>query len=80
MIQPKGASVTWLAGLYRMEDGLPVFTVLTREPPEELRHIQDRMPLILPKEKIDDWIRPDTKPEELLRYAVTELHAEKACL
>lgn len=80
MIQPKGASVTWLAGLYRMEDGLPVFTVLTREPPEELRHIHDRMPLILPKEKIDDWIRPDTKPEELLRYVVTELHAEKACL
>ncbi len=30
MIQPSGSSMTWLAGLYRLEDGLPVFTVLTK--------------------------------------------------
>ena len=29
MIQPRGSSMTWLAGLYRIEDGLPVFAVLT---------------------------------------------------
>ena len=29
VIQPKGSSVTWLCGLYRIEEGLPVFVVLS---------------------------------------------------
>lgn len=78
MIQPRGSSMTWLAGLYRIEDGFPVFTVLTKEPTEELRRIHDRMPLIFPKDLIDDWIRPDTNPKDLLQYAVSDLVAEKA--
>ncbi len=61
-----------------MEDGFPVFAVLTREPTQYLRQIHDRMPLILPKNMIQEWIRPDNKPEELLEYAVTDLVAEKA--
>ncbi len=77
MIQPKGSAMTWLCGLYRIEEGLPVFVVLTREPGEEIRFIHDRMPLILPERYIDDWIRPDTKPEELLGEALTEMIFEK---
>ena len=77
MIQPSGSSITWLAGLYRMEDGFPVFAVLTREPTDELRRIHDRMPLIMPKDLIDDWINPEAKAEELVRYAITEMMAEK---
>jgi len=77
MFQPKGASVTYLAGLYRMEEGLPVFTVLTRDPTPELARIHDRMPLIFPKELIKEWIRPETKPEEILPYALTDMMMEK---
>ena len=66
MIQPKGSSMTWLAGLYRIEDGLPVFTVLTKEPTEDLRRIHDRMPLILPEDRIDEWINPLTNPKDIL--------------
>ena len=46
LIQPKGSAMTWLCGLYRIEDGLPVFVILTREPGEEIRFIHDRMPQI----------------------------------
>ena len=77
MIQPKNSTMTWLCGLYRIENELPVFTVLTREPTEELRRIHDRIPLILPKDLIEDWIRPDTKPEDLLPYALTDMVFEK---
>jgi putative SOS response-associated peptidase YedK len=70
--------VTWLCGLYRIEDTFPVFTVLTREPSEELSRIHDRMPLIMPKERIDEWISPDSKPEDLLSYALTDMIMEKA--
>ena len=78
MIQPMGSSMTWLAGLYRMEDGLPVFAVLTKEPTKGLSLIHDRMPLILPKNLIDAWINPDSRPEDLLRYALSEMVLEKA--
>ena len=78
MIQPRGSTTTWLAGLYRIEDGLPAFTVLTKEPTEELRRIHDRMPLIFPKDLIDDWIRPGTKPEDIVPYAINDMIAEKA--
>ncbi len=77
-IQPAGADVTWLCGLYRMEEGLPVFTVLTREPSEELRKIHDRMPVILPGESVAEWIRPDADPAEILRLARTDVIMEKA--
>lgn len=78
MIQPKCSSMTWLCGLYRIEEGLPVFVVLTREPGEEIRFIHDRMPLILPEKCIDNWIRPGSRPEDLLSEALTDMVFEKA--
>ena len=76
-IHPKEAAMTWLCGLYRIENGLPVFVVLTREPGEKLRFLHDRMPLIMPEEMVPEWIRPDRRPEELLTCALTEMSFEK---
>ena len=77
MIQPAGDTMTWLCGLYRIENNFPVFVVLTREPGGQIRFIHDRMPLILPGELVNDWIRPDTKPENLLGNALTDMVFEK---
>ncbi len=70
--------MTWLCGLYRIEEGLPVFVVLTREPGESIRFIHDRMPLILPEHLIDAWIMPDGRPEELLSQTLTDMVFEKS--
>jgi putative SOS response-associated peptidase YedK len=78
MLQPRGSSVTWLCGLYRIEEGLPVFVVLTREPGEEIRFLHDRMPLILPQDLVGEWIRPGANPEELVQEALTDMMFEKA--
>ena len=78
LIQPKGDHVTWLCGLYRFEDGLPHFVVLTRPPSEEISFIHDRMPLMLREKDVDEWISPDAKPDEIAYRAVTDLHYEKA--
>lgn len=72
-IQPAGAEVTWLAGLYRMEDGLPHFVVLTREPSPDVAFIHDRMPLILPEDLINYWIRPNENADALLTHALDEM-------
>lgn len=76
-IRPRGQEVTWLCGLYRIEEGLPVFVVLTRESGEEISFIHDRMPLILPGELVGDWIRPDADPSSLLERALTDMIFEK---
>ena len=73
LIQPAGASITYLCGLYRLEDELPVFTVLTREPGEELKGIHDRMPLILAEDMVGDWINVDADPKELLPLSLTDM-------
>lgn len=82
MIQPVGARITFLAGLYRMEEhgGLtfPVFTVLTKEPTEELSRIHNRMPVILPEEVIEEWIHPDGKPECVMDKALGEMMIDRA--
>ncbi len=66
-IRPENQSMLWLAGLYRIEDGLPHFTVLTREPAEEIRWIHNRMPVILSPAQLRDWIRPGADPAAVLR-------------
>ena len=68
------ASLTWLCGLYRIENGLPVFVILTREPGPELSRIHDRMPLILPGEDAYEWIRPEADPQDFLSRSLTKMH------
>lgn len=82
MIQPKDCAVTYLAGLYRIEEQrgirLPVFTALTREPGEGIRFIHDRMPVILPKKMVKPWMAPEGKPEEIVKSSLTDMYYEKA--
>jgi len=72
-IQPRAEQVTWLCGLYRMEDGFPHFVVLTREPGEGIAFLHDRMPLILPEADVDRWIDPYANPHILLDSALTDM-------
>ena len=41
-IRPGGASVMYMAGIYRLENDMPVFTILTREPAAAISFIHDR--------------------------------------
>ncbi len=81
-IQSKNATVTWLAGIYRIEEnnGLryPAFTILTRAAAGEMTSIHDRMPIIFRKEQIPDWLAPGIDPVQTIRRATTELVVEKA--
>ena len=76
-IQPKGSDMTWLCGLYRMEDNYPHFVILTREPGESISFIHDRMPVILPEEAVGKWIDPNLNPHMLLSSALTDMAFEK---
>lgn len=78
LIQPKGTTVAWMCGLYRIEDGLPAFVILTREADESVRFIHDRMPMMLPEEKVGEWIRPDVNADTLVAFVQNDMVFEKA--
>ena len=48
-IKPSGTNVVYMADIYRMEDGRPAFTILTRAVSPAIAFIHDRMPVILPE-------------------------------
>ena len=53
-IAPSGSEGFLLAGIYRMEQGRPVFSILTKDPVESIAFIHNRMPVILPNEAMSD--------------------------
>ena len=77
-IQPTGSTVTWLGGLYRMEEGFPRFVVLTRPPAENIAFIHDRMPVILPAQQIGAWIDPAADPDQICGSALEDMIYEAA--
>lgn len=72
-IAPKDTEGFYIAGIYRLENGVPVFSVLTRDPAESIAFIHNRMPVILPQIVMDDWLNPRYRGEDVLSAAVSEM-------
>ncbi len=57
---------------------VPMFSILTREAAGTVRDIHGRMPLILDKENILDWIRPNGNPSTIVEKALSNMVFERA--
>ncbi|SEH74101.1 SOS response associated peptidase (SRAP) [Ruminococcus flavefaciens] len=57
---------------------VPMFSILTREAAGIIKDIHDRMPVILDKNSLQDWIRPDGDPFSITEMALTNMVFEKA--
>ncbi len=83
-IQPTGAEITFLAGLYRYEEHngkqIPMFSVITREAVDPVRNIHDRMPLMLKQEDVREWVRPNVSPSGIAERALTDVFMEAASI
>ena len=75
-IEPKDSIGFFLAGIYRMEAGKPVFTVLTRSAAEGIAFIHERMPVILPGDAAADWLNPKYHGDDILQAAITQMKFE----
>lgn len=69
-IQPAGLELMYLAGVYRLLPEGAEFSILTREPVEELRSIHDRMPVMFAPETAMAWLSPELSLSSLLAGAV----------
>ena len=72
-IAPTDANGFFFAGIYRIEHGIPMFSILTKEPVESISFIHNRMPVILPNEIIKDWLNPKYHGQELLNAALQNM-------
>ncbi len=76
-IAPTDANGFFLAGIYRIEQGIPVFSILTKEPVESIAFIHNRMPVILPEEIVKDWLNPNFQGHEILNAALQNMSFAK---
>lgn len=72
-LRPARAEMLWMAGIYRMEENGPAFTILTRQAAPGIAFIHDRMPVILPPACRMAWLDLSVPSEELLRLAVEDM-------
>lgn len=65
---PGGQTLLYLGGLYRVRPGEPCaeFVILTRNASESVAFLHDRMPVILPQSRLNDWLNPEISFGELL--------------
>lgn len=72
-IRPTVDGVMYMAGLYRIEGNQVRCTILTRQPAENISFIHDRMPVLLPKDAMQDWLNPRYDATDILRAAITDV-------
>lgn len=66
-------NMIYMAGIYRLEQGTPTFSILTRPPAPSIEFIHNRMPVILPKSMLRDWLNTKYKAEDILQYACLDV-------
>ena len=79
-LHPQQAGLFTFAGVYRSEAGAktPVFVILTAPAAKEISFIHDRMPLILPQERREDWLASGERAAQLLEQGTQEIVFEPA--
>jgi len=65
----------YMAGMYRFEENkpLPMFTILTKQAESDIRHIHDRMPVILPYSHAINWLYPNVEIQDMLDQSESRL-------
>ena len=69
-IHPENSTHCFFAGIYRFEQDKPVFSIMTRAASESMRHIHDRMPVMLDDSAASDWLHPEISADTIMKQAL----------
>ena len=72
-IKPSNLDMFYMAGLYRIEGNQARCTILTRSPADSIAFIHDRMPVLLHKDALKDWLNPCYNAQDVLKAAMTDV-------
>ena len=75
--RPEGTQLLYLAGLYRLDESGPVFTILTRDAAPDIACFHDRMPVIAARSQARAWLDQRQSPDLLLAQPVTRLEWQR---
>ena len=66
----------FIAGLYlrSSEMKIPCFSILTRDATGEIKNIHGRMPVLIPKSKIKEWLSPEIEYTDMLNCVYLDVH------
>lgn len=70
-----GKDTMYMAGIYDVFDNEECFTIVTTAANDSMMPTHDRMPLILEKNQVKDWILDDRRTWELLKQVPVQLEA-----
>lgn len=62
----RGSGMVYMAGLFNRFDGEDRFVILTTQADRIMAEIHDRMPVVVPKEQVEDWILDTDKTDDIL--------------
>lgn len=62
----EGTTALYMAGLFTFHNDELRYVILTTAANESIKDVHDRMPLVIPKNEIKDWIMDRAAAEELL--------------
>ena len=65
--------ILYLAGIYAKDNDGGRFAILTRDAEGCMKEIHDRMPVILERESVEDWIFSETEADRLLERSFERL-------
>ena len=68
--QPPEGGLLYLCGLYRMDENIPNFVILTKPANAVMQPVHDRMPAMVREEDIDAWLLDASCTKELIESEV----------
>jgi putative SOS response-associated peptidase YedK len=66
-------SMLYMAGVWRVYDGVPRFVILTGDANESVADVHNRMPLVLTRDNLKGWLTDEDAARELLSSPLPEL-------
>ena len=80
-IRPAHGRILYFAGIYHWEQHskatFPTFAILTQQAAPEIAFIHERMPVILPAERLRDWLNPQNDAHDILQTALRDMEYQR---
>ena len=70
-------SPIYLAGFYQLSDNKDSFVILTTAANESMIKVHDRMPLMIEKDAVRDWLNDSDAAKEMLKAPMPQLKSRR---
>ena len=76
VFKDKESSILFILGIYRFENGAPVFTILTKDASKRLSDIHERMPVMVKNSEVRKWLTMSSDVSSIIKNSVNDLYFE----